>query len=81
MDASGYRGKAPQSVQEENMRKLTALLEHLEVISETEKKLDANWVSDLCFEDALLVPKLDPHFSCLQKAQLCSYLLRFTIDS
>jgi valyl-tRNA synthetase len=42
MDASGYRGKAPQSVQEENMRKLTALLEQLEVISETEKKLDAN---------------------------------------
>jgi valyl-tRNA synthetase len=42
MDASVYRGKAPQSVQEENMRKLTALLEQLEVISETEKKLDAN---------------------------------------
>ncbi|CAD6341059.1 unnamed protein product [Miscanthus lutarioriparius] len=42
MDASGYREKAPQSVQEEDMRKLTALLEQLEVISEAEKKLDAN---------------------------------------
>lgn len=41
MDASGYREKAPQSVQEEDMRKLTALLEQLEVISEAEKKLDA----------------------------------------
>jgi valyl-tRNA synthetase len=42
MDASGYREKAPQSVQEEDMRKLTALLEQLEVISEAEKKLDSN---------------------------------------
>uniref|UniRef100_A0A0A9ERC8 valine--tRNA ligase n=1 Tax=Arundo donax TaxID=35708 RepID=A0A0A9ERC8_ARUDO len=41
MDASGYREKAPQSVQEEDMRKLTALLEQLEIISEAEKKLDA----------------------------------------
>ena len=49
MDASGYREKAPQSVQEEDMRKLTALLEQLEVISEAEKKLDANWVCDLCW--------------------------------
>jgi hypothetical protein len=38
-------------VQEEDMRKLTALLEQLEVISEAEKKLDANWVCDLCVED------------------------------
>jgi valyl-tRNA synthetase len=44
MDASGYREKAPQSVQEEDMRKLTALLEQLEVISEAEKKLDSNLV-------------------------------------
>jgi hypothetical protein len=29
----------------------------------------------------LIVPKLVPHFSCLHKAQLCSCLLRFTIDS
>ncbi|CAN6198824.1 unnamed protein product [Urochloa humidicola] len=35
------REKAPQNVQEEDMRKLTALLEQLEVISEAEKKLDA----------------------------------------
>jgi len=41
IDASGYREKAPQNVQEEDMRKLTALLEQLEVISEAEKKLDA----------------------------------------
>lgn len=41
MDASGYREKAPQNVQEEDMRKLTALMEQLEVISEAEKKLDA----------------------------------------
>jgi len=41
MDASGYREKAPQNMQEEDMRKLTALLEQLEVISEAEKKLDA----------------------------------------
>jgi hypothetical protein len=48
------------------MRKLTALLEQLEVISEAEKKLDAkignNWVWCLCFKDALLIPKLIPHF-------------------
>lgn len=42
MDASGYREKAPQNVQDEDMRKLTALMEQLEVISEAEKKLDAN---------------------------------------
>ena len=51
MDASGYREKAPQNMQEEDMRKLTALLEQLEVISEAEKKLDAkignNWVLPL----------------------------------
>ena len=41
IDASGYREKAPQNMQEEDMRKLTALLEQLEVISEAEKKLDA----------------------------------------
>ncbi|KAF2939124.1 valine--tRNA ligase, mitochondrial 1 isoform X1 [Oryza sativa Japonica Group] len=41
MDASGYREKAPQSVQEGDMRKHTALLRELEGISEAEKKLDA----------------------------------------
>jgi valyl-tRNA synthetase len=40
MDASGYREKAPPNVQEEDMRKLTALLEQLEIISEAEKKLE-----------------------------------------
>jgi valyl-tRNA synthetase len=40
MDASSYREKAPPSVQEEDMRKLTALLEQLQVISEAEKKLN-----------------------------------------
>uniref|UniRef100_A0A0E0CU02 valine--tRNA ligase n=1 Tax=Oryza meridionalis TaxID=40149 RepID=A0A0E0CU02_9ORYZ len=41
MEASGYRGKVPQNVQEEDMRKLTSFLEQLEIISEAEKKLDA----------------------------------------
>lgn len=41
MDASGYREKAPQGVQEEDMRKLTGLLEQMEVIGEAEKKLDS----------------------------------------
>ncbi|TVU34254.1 hypothetical protein EJB05_16085 [Eragrostis curvula] len=41
MDASGYREKAPKSVQEEDERKLIALMEQLEIISEAEKKLDA----------------------------------------
>jgi valyl-tRNA synthetase len=40
MDASGYREKAPPNVQEEDMRKLTAFLEQLQVIGEAEKKLD-----------------------------------------
>ena len=68
MDASGYREKAPQSVQEEDMRKLTALLEQLEVISEAEKKLDANWVCVTCVEDALIVPKLVPTFFLFAKS-------------
>lgn len=67
MDASGYREKAPQNVQEEDMRKLTALLEQLEVISEAEKKLDANWVCGLCFKDAMLIPELIPHFFWFEK--------------
>lgn len=51
MDASGYREKAPQSVQEGDMRKHIALLQELEeVVSEAEKKLDAKtdniWLSD-----------------------------------
>ncbi|KAF0913119.1 hypothetical protein E2562_020255 [Oryza meyeriana var. granulata] len=41
MEASGYKEKAPQNVQEEDMRKLTGFLEQLEIISEAEKKLDA----------------------------------------
>ncbi|KAI5005418.1 hypothetical protein ZWY2020_032661 [Hordeum vulgare] len=41
MEASGYREKAPPSVQEEDMRKLTAFFEQLRVIGEAEKKLDA----------------------------------------
>ncbi|XP_015690635.1 valine--tRNA ligase, mitochondrial 1-like [Oryza brachyantha] len=41
MDASGYREKAPQSVQQEDIRTLAALLGQLEVITEAEKKLDA----------------------------------------
>jgi valyl-tRNA synthetase len=40
MDAFGYREKAPPNVQEEDMRKLAALLEQLEIISEAEKKLE-----------------------------------------
>jgi len=46
MDAFGYREKAPQSVQEEDMRKLTAFLEQLFVISEAEKKLNAKTDND-----------------------------------
>jgi valyl-tRNA synthetase len=41
MEASGYKEKAPQNVQEEDMRKLTSFFEQLEIISEAEKKLDA----------------------------------------
>uniref|UniRef100_A0A0D9Z131 valine--tRNA ligase n=1 Tax=Oryza glumipatula TaxID=40148 RepID=A0A0D9Z131_9ORYZ len=41
MEASGYKEKAPQNVQEEDIRKLTSFLEQLEIISEAEKKLDA----------------------------------------
>ena len=41
MEASGYREKAPPSVQEEDMRKLNAFFEQLRVIGEAEKKLDA----------------------------------------
>uniref|UniRef100_A0A0E0KHR3 valine--tRNA ligase n=1 Tax=Oryza punctata TaxID=4537 RepID=A0A0E0KHR3_ORYPU len=41
MEASGYKEKAPQNVQEEDMRKLTGFFEQLEIISEAEKKLDA----------------------------------------
>jgi valyl-tRNA synthetase len=40
MDAFGYREKAPPNVQEEDMRKLAALLEQLEIINEAEKKLE-----------------------------------------
>ena len=77
MDASGYREKAPQSVQEEDMRKLTALLEQLEVISEAEKKLDANWVCDLCWRRPDCT-KVGPHifFVCkkLSYVLVCSGL-------
>lgn len=61
MEASGYKEKAPQNVQEEDMRKLTSFFEQLEIISEAEKKLDAktgnNWPRNLwCdFEDAHLL--------------------------
>uniref|UniRef100_A0A0D9VNJ4 valine--tRNA ligase n=1 Tax=Leersia perrieri TaxID=77586 RepID=A0A0D9VNJ4_9ORYZ len=41
MEASGYKEKAPQNVQKDDMRKLTSFLEQLEIISEAEKKLDA----------------------------------------
>ncbi|KAJ1263370.1 hypothetical protein BS78_09G179300 [Paspalum vaginatum] len=41
LDASDCHEKAPQSVQEEDMRKLTALLEQLKALSEAEKRLDA----------------------------------------
>ncbi|KAK3133783.1 hypothetical protein QOZ80_6AG0540990 [Eleusine coracana subsp. coracana] len=40
MKAFGYREKAPKNVQEEDTRKLTALLEQLEIISEAEKKIE-----------------------------------------
>ncbi|XP_072972048.1 valine--tRNA ligase, mitochondrial 1-like [Typha angustifolia] len=39
MDASGYRERAPQSVQEEDIKKLNSLLEELKIISEAEKDL------------------------------------------
>ncbi|XP_051192009.1 valine--tRNA ligase, mitochondrial 1 [Lolium perenne] len=42
MNASGYREKAPQSKQDDDMKKLASLLEELEIISEAESKLDAN---------------------------------------
>ncbi|KAM3408927.1 hypothetical protein ACQJBY_001768 [Aegilops geniculata] len=41
MSASGYREKAPQSKQDDDMKKLATLLEELEIISEAESKLDA----------------------------------------
>ena len=41
MHAAGYLHKAHRSVHEKDTRKFTALLEQQEVISETEKKLDA----------------------------------------
>jgi valyl-tRNA synthetase len=41
MDATDYHKKAPLIVLEEDMRKLTALLEQLEIIREAEKKLEA----------------------------------------
>ncbi|KAF0928842.1 hypothetical protein E2562_010700 [Oryza meyeriana var. granulata] len=42
MNASGYREKAPQSKQDEDMKKLTALLEELEIITDAESELNAN---------------------------------------
>ncbi|PUZ38372.1 hypothetical protein GQ55_9G191100 [Panicum hallii var. hallii] len=42
MNASGYREKAPQSKQDEDTRKLAALLGELEIVDEAESKLDAN---------------------------------------
>lgn len=41
MSASGYHEKAPQSKQDDDMKKLATLLEELEIISEAESKLDA----------------------------------------
>ncbi|KAG8045647.1 hypothetical protein GUJ93_ZPchr0008g13403 [Zizania palustris] len=41
MEASGYKEKAPQNVQVEDMKKLTGLLEQLEIISEAENRLGA----------------------------------------
>ncbi|KAL6905179.1 hypothetical protein ACP4OV_002780 [Aristida adscensionis] len=41
MNALGYREKAPQSKQDEDMRKLAALLGELEIIDEAESKLEA----------------------------------------
>ncbi|XP_020088963.1 valine--tRNA ligase, mitochondrial 1-like [Ananas comosus] len=40
INASGYKEKAPQSVQEEDMKKLNSLMEELNIISEAEKDLD-----------------------------------------
>lgn len=46
MSASGYRKKAPQSKQDDDMKKLATLLEELEIISEAESTLDAHsWQS------------------------------------
>lgn len=42
MNASGYREKATQRKQDEDTRKLAALLGELEIIDEVESKLDAN---------------------------------------
>nr|CAB3494244.1 unnamed protein product [Digitaria exilis] len=42
MNASGYREKAPQSKQDEDTRKLSALLGELEIVDGAESKLDAN---------------------------------------
>lgn len=42
MSASGYRKKAPQSKQDDDMKKLATLLEELEIISEAESTLDAH---------------------------------------
>ena len=40
MSASGYLEKAPQSKQDDDMKKLASLLEELEIIGEAESKLD-----------------------------------------
>jgi valyl-tRNA synthetase len=42
MNASGYREKAPQSKQDDDMKKLASLLDELEIIREAESKLDPN---------------------------------------
>lgn len=42
MNASGYREKAPQSKQDEDMKKIAALLEELEIIREAESELESN---------------------------------------
>ncbi|KAL6641285.1 hypothetical protein ACP70R_019466 [Stipagrostis hirtigluma subsp. patula] len=42
VNASGYREKAPQSKQDEDTRKLAALLGELEIIHEAESKLEAD---------------------------------------
>jgi valyl-tRNA synthetase len=42
MNASGYCEKAPQSKQDDDMKKLASLLDELEIIREAESKLDAN---------------------------------------
>ncbi|XP_029118286.1 valine--tRNA ligase, mitochondrial 1 isoform X3 [Elaeis guineensis] len=40
MSSSGYKDKAPQSVQEDDIRKLNAYLEELKIINEAERDLD-----------------------------------------